>query len=294
MPEVGFVLATTADDWDHPRNPYIKAFKRKIGSAANVTVLPPKGAKAKPVVIRQAAQYMVDNEFDVIVTAGTASALICIDVTKTNKYPPVVFASVGDPPLSGLDQPQPGRWYTGGSNGQVTHVKKRVDYMLGKPIFKPPYAVVGYYKNPTNDPATAAMKDAYDYLVTKVGAANVVWGKIQNNESMSEFIARLSPAPKSLYCCSDLVLTEKAIDLNDAADAAGMATMWEFDEHRTIHHGKDAKGVSIKDLFEHAAEQVLDILNGSAPDTLPIYAPDLATLRRARRKRRSVRGRKKR
>ncbi len=228
---------------------YIDAFKKKLESLdknkyINVTVLPRRGAKGDAQEIRDSANYML-NRVDVIVTAGTAATLICIDVTKANKKPPVVFASVGDPTRSGLDQPQPGRWYTGGSNGQVAYVKDRLDYMLkstpGKPAFNPPFAVVGYYKNPKDDPATAAMEAAYSELSKRVGAANVVLCKIAVTDTMDKFIKdikNLKPAPKSLYCCSDLRLTAKAIELNDAADKVSMATMWEFEEHKTKHHGR--------------------------------------------------------
>jgi len=293
MSEVGFLLATAPEDWD----PYVKKFIRKLGNRANVTVLPPKGANGNPDDIRRTAEYMV-NYFDVIVTAGTAAALICKEATRLNKHPPVVFASVGDAGLSELDKPQPGRWYTGGSNGQVKFVRDRVDFMLGKPAtFKPPFAVVGYYKNDPKDPATAAMDAAYTYLSGKVGPANVKWGKIQNNEKMPQFIDRLKAlpsAPQSLYCCSDLRLTANAAALSAAADAESMATMWEFEEHKTIHHGKDAKGVDFTDMFEHAAEQVLDILvNGATPDSLAIYEPALSFAAR-RTKRRKSGGRKKR
>ena len=68
--------------------------------------------------------------------------------------------------------------------------------------------------------------------------------------------------------------------------------MWEFEEHKTIHHGKDARGVDIKRLFEHAADQVLDILlNGTTPDSLAIYEPGLSLAAR-RRKTHSARAQK--
>jgi hypothetical protein len=271
MFQVGFLLATAPDDWKD----YIKAFTNKLNKIADVTVLPPKGSNGNADDIRKTAEYMVDH-FDVIVTAGTLAALICKDATNTIRTP-VVFASVGDAGLSGLDMPEPGRWYTGGSNGQVKFVQNRVDHMLkNTKDFKASYAVVGYYKNDAHDSATHAMDDAHTYLQGQVGATNVKWGKIQNSETMAEFVGRLQTLQvRSLYCCSDLLLTRKAAELNNLAVAAGMATMWEFEEHKTIHNGTDYLGVSFKKMFEEAAGQVIKILNGDNPDSIPIYQPAL-------------------
>src|SRR5262245_5521143 len=145
--EVGCLVATTPDDCDS----YIESVKNALRKDANITFLPPGGAKGDLQKIRDAASYFAST-VHVIVTSGTPAALACKEATKTNKFPPFVFASVGDPKISGLI-PQKGDNFTGGSNQQVTAAKARVDYMVNKK-FEDKIAVVG---NDRNEPIRSAM-----------------------------------------------------------------------------------------------------------------------------------------
>ena len=71
---------------------------------------------------------------------------------------------------------------------------------------------------------------------------------------------------KSLYCCSDLLLTANAKDLNREARNKNISTMWEIDEIRDIQQGTDAYGVSFTDMFEMAF--LSDIQSGLHPVSL--------------------------
>lgn len=271
MSKIGFLLATTQRDWA----PYITAFKRKLQTHAPVKIHPPNGADGDANAILQAAKDLAnDNTIDVIVTAGTGAALACKQATQANRKP-FIFASIGDAQISGL-LPQSSGNFGGCCNGQANlpFVHLRVDYMLSKPMFQEPFAVVG---NHNNEPAKTAMDRALAYLTTTKGKQAQI-ASLKPGDNIDTFINGLknqSNPVKSLYVCSDLFITAKAIELNNKARAAGMKTMWEFDEHKAIHGGDDAHGVNFTALFEKAAEYVDLLLTDSTikAGDLPLYQP---------------------
>jgi hypothetical protein len=98
MSEIGWLIATKMSDWA----PYIGAFRAIVPGTHNITFLPPGGAQGDPDLIRRTADYMATQPFDVIVTATTEAALACKRAMPLpNQKEQFVFASVGDPMLSG-------------------------------------------------------------------------------------------------------------------------------------------------------------------------------------------------
>ena len=264
--EVGFLVATTPSDWA----PYIGWFKARLTTPnVNITFLPPGGAAGDPVKISKAAKYLAENS-EVIVTAGTQAALACKAETQTNQTP-FVFASVGDPTISGLS-PQPGGNFTGCSNQQVKLVPQRVDEMLAHQ-FQGPFAVVGNYNI---EPIKYAMMHAVSVLIAKGMQAQLA--PITPQDNIGTFISGLKgQGIKSLYVCSDPFITTRSTELNAKAHAgpapSRLKTMFEFGEHVTQHGGDLSYGINFKDLFEKAAEFVDRILSGTNAGDLPIFEP---------------------
>jgi putative ABC transport system substrate-binding protein len=240
-------------------------------SGTNITFLPPGGAVGDPVKISAAANYFAQNAFDVVVTAGTEAALACKTAMQANQRQ-FVFASVGDPAISGLI-PASGGNFTGGSNLQVSLVQARVTEML-KPVhnFQAPFAVVGNY---TTEPTRSAMTLAFN-LLSAIGPTQIASITPQND--VRTFIRDLkNQGIKSLYVCSDLFITSHGTELNAEAHAglpgSRMKTMFEFSEYVRDQGGDLSYGVSFTDLFENAAAKVVKILSGSKAGDLPIYYP---------------------
>jgi hypothetical protein len=182
---------------------------------------------------------------------------VALKTATAAKQTPFVFASVGDPGLSGLT-PKPGGNYTGGSNQQVGLAAKRVDHMLRNPIFLEPFAVVGNY---FGEVSGAAMTAAYTALLAQSKDARLA--HISPGDDVVAFIKNLKDQDiKSAYVVSDLYLTAKSTDLNKAAHQGNkkIRTMWEFEEHHLKHGGDDYYGLSFKALFEKAAEYVDQIV----------------------------------
>jgi ABC-type uncharacterized transport system substrate-binding protein len=257
---VGFLVATTPNDWKR----YIQWFEAKLkrlNPNVEIHYEPPGGADGDAATIMETAAYLAKYT-DVVITAGTGAALALKTATQDNRTP-FVFASIGDPGLSGLT-PQPGGNFTGGNNLQVALVGDRVRHMQANPDFKPPFAVVGNYQN---EPARTAMTLACNAL-------NAYPASISPGDDIGAFIAQLqNMGIKSLYVCSDLYLTAHSKELNQAAHRARMKTMFEFEEHHLQHGGDDYYGVSFKDLFEKAAEYVHQLLGSSkkAAGDMPLF-----------------------
>ena len=260
--ELGFLVAANTGDW----GPYIGWFKQKLGggNSVNITLWPPGGADGDPGLISEAAKHLAEN-CDIIVTSSTQAALACKAATQTNQTP-FVFASVGDPAISGLI-PQPGGNFTGCSNQQVKLVQTRVEVMLANQ-FQGPFAVVGNY---TIEPIKSAMTSAFSVLIAKGMQAQLA--PLTPGTNIDTFISGLKGI-KSLYVCSDMFITKVSSELNRKAQAAGMQTMFEFGEHVTQHGADLAYGINFQDLFEKAAEYVNDILfNRTTPGNLQFFDP---------------------
>ena len=108
---IGFVIAAGRDDWES----YIDAFKDRltqrgwtigVGTGARdvfIDFQPSNGAMGNITDISYYANEFVQNNVDVIVTAGTEASLTCKNAISNNgKNTPFVFASVGDPVGCGL------------------------------------------------------------------------------------------------------------------------------------------------------------------------------------------------
>ena len=260
---IGFLLATTPEDWDQ----YIEWFEAALKPDIRVAYLPPEGARGDPQAIAEAAADLA-KYYKVIVTASTQAALALKTATATTNAQ-FVYASVGDPATSGLER-TPGGKYTGGSNKQVELVQRRVDYMLSKPnVFKEKFAVLGDATEPAHK---KAMDDVFDYLHNTKGKDARKDSITATTNIVSLLNTLQQDQVKTLYVCSDLNLTVKSKMLNQEAHQRNMKTMFEFSEHKGKHGGDDFDGESWQPLFGKAAEYVDKILRGTKAGDLGMFS----------------------
>jgi ABC transporter substrate binding protein len=269
--EIGFLVAAKTSDWTR----YMRWIQDALPAPDfNITFVPPGGAKGVLQTIHDTALYLARSDVKAIVTAGTAAALECKDATAAQPIKiPFVFASVGDPGISGLI-PQRGDNFTGGSNQQVSAATSRVDYMLSK-NFQDKIAVVGNYNS---DVTRKAMDVAHNHLnsrLSTLGRPSALLAPIYPGDDVGSRIRGLADnqGVKSLYVCSDLYLTaQQSTDLNKAAHNKQMQTMFEFEEHCVGHGGDYAYGSDFEVMLKTAADYVKQILlDGKNPWDLAIY-----------------------
>jgi len=284
--DIGFLLATTPDEWDD----FTKWFEGALKPDIRVNYLPPQGASGDPKAIAGAAKDLA-KYYPVIVTASTAAALALKKATKGTNVQ-FVYASAGDPVSSGLS-PQPGGNYTGGSNGQADSgvaVPRRVKRMVDNTAkFKPNFAVVGDYSDKAHK---AAMKAVYSTLTqppfsvpVPIPPSDPACLLDSSVTDFDAFMSNLAAAPnnvKSLYVCSDLWITVNAKALNRSAHRAGIKVMFEFKQINQNGGGDDSDQNSWEPLFTTAADYVDQILNGKNAGDLKMYALAKKTNRRRR------------
>jgi len=274
--EIGFLNATNTNDWKK----YIDAFKLGLGTLDfNITVVPAGGAKGDPATITAAAKFLASpaSGVDIIVTSGTGPALACKTETAAQAIKKnFVYVAVGDPGLSRL-APQAGDNFIGGTNQQVSAATQRVDFMLRRLNATDRIAVIGNYGI---EPIKAAMDTAHTYLIAK-GKSDTLKQPISPGDNVSDVVNRLAAAPnnvKALYICSDVYLTsEQATDLNAAANANRIKTMYEIIELCTGHgRGDFALGVDYEEMAQKAAGCVVQLLTtNTKPENMSVYTTAL-------------------
>ena len=152
---------------------------------------------------------------------------------------------------------------------------QRVDEMLSHG-FQGPFAVVGNY---SIEPIKTAMMAAVTVLIARGAMAQLA--PITAQDNIGTFISSLkSQGIRSLYVCSDMVVTARSNELNAKAHAgpapSRLKTMFEFAEHVNQHGGDMSYGINFEDLFEKTAEYVDRILAGTNAGDLPIFEPPTA------------------
>jgi putative ABC transport system substrate-binding protein len=273
MKTIGLLIA--AKDTNQIWHPYITAFKQALNTLQPNPVnydQQPSGAGggAGGVNYDVAAQKLVADNVDVIVTAGNAAAAACKKATKTI---PIVVASAGD--LTGLA----GGNLTGFTNGQDDHqiLDERIARMLR--ILKPQKAVA-VAGNSYVTPVKAAM----DYAVAKnmgvpVYAASFTQATDFQDEPTIQ--GKLNPAAGKptadvVLVCSDPLMRTHGTIFVKAAHDMNMRTMHEFAEWHGNHGGNLCFGPNFTTLFQDAAGYVDQILGGTRVANLPVVAVTLA------------------
>jgi putative ABC transport system substrate-binding protein len=284
---IGFLIAATRTDWAN----YISAFAGELTSRGwivgsltgpnnvNIDYEPANGAAGDPALIHHYANQFVQNNVDVIVTAGTEASLACKYATSTI---PIVFASVGDPVGSGLvtSLVRPGGNLTGCSNLQTRAgvMNNRITRMRNR-LNPTKVGIIGN-NNPVIFPINAAIDLAWNALSSAgvaVAPKSLGYFAPSDFQSLQTIRAKLLPLQQDrvdvLLVCSDPLLTANARNLIRAAHSLGMRTMHEIRESHANHGGNQTYGPSFQNLFVKAAEKVDQILRGTPPGSIAIYQP---------------------
>jgi putative tryptophan/tyrosine transport system substrate-binding protein len=261
MPKnVGFLGACNSTIW----GAWVTAFENQL-TADNWTIngdifIHYKWANGLEKNYIKLAKHFVKKKVDVIVTGGTLCTKHCKDEAGRAKPPiPVVFATAGDPIDTNLvtSFSSPGN-VTGVTNQQTNLVIKRLDMLRqfsGQPN------AVGLIGNDKSPNVKLEMKIAEQ--VAPAFGLKVRKGLIRKPQDIGPVIGDLKGKVKGLLVCTDPLITTYAVQLNKAANKAGLPTVHAFKEYLS-YGGTISYGPKFNELFENAAEMVTAILRGNA------------------------------
>jgi putative ABC transport system substrate-binding protein len=257
---VGFLLASTKRAWSDFLEEFRDAledalpttpFKIKFSPAANAT---------KRNYPREAASLAVNPQIQIIVTAGS-EPLWALIATGTKK--PIVVASAG----STANIP-PGVTVSGFGNGQVANGRDR--FMKFKTYVGQGLATMAILYNKDARNAVAEKQE----VVRAAGEGAVATRDLEVADGATAFdmVALIhaldSAVVKSLYVCTDPLLTMHRDAINTAAIQKQFPTMYQFRQHVEAG-GLMSYGPDFTRLFRDAASLVGGFLG---PDNQPVPA----------------------
>jgi hypothetical protein len=270
-PKVGLLIAATDanDVWAS----YITAFKKALDHQMSPTAVsyvqrPFHGAAGGDYsAYYVAAQQLINDKVDIIVTAGNLAARACKDAanqTNAANPIPIVVASAGD--LTDLADSN----LTGCANGQqnIAILKARIDKM--NQLYPAPTAV-GIVGNDTVPPVGWAMHQAFGLIpqLLEVPAYLVPFRQQSDLQDVATIRNMLNSSlpntVNALYVCSDPLLRTHGGDFVTAAHNAKMNTMHEFGEWHSKHGGDLCFGPDFTTLFQKAAGFVYQYFQNGVP-----------------------------
>jgi hypothetical protein len=271
-PKVGLLIAAT--DADDVWKSYIKAFTDTLNNlmtpiVPNYVPRPLHGAAGGDYsAYYSAAQQLINDGVDILVTAGNLAAQACKDAaTQTNAAnpTPIVVASAGD--LTELADSN----LTGCTNGQqnLDILKARIGKMQQ---LSPIPTAVGIVGNDTVPPVGWAMHQAFGLIpqILNVPAYLVPFRQesdLKDPATIRKILnSSLPNTVNAIFVCSDPLLRTHGGDFVTAAhNAPKMNTMHEFGEWYSKHGGDLCFGPDFTTLFQKAAGFVYQFFQKGLP-----------------------------
>lgn len=203
---------------------------------------------------------------DVIVTAGTVSALAAKQATTTI---PVVFAAAGDPIATGLvaSLTRPGGNLTGLSIQAPDLTGKRFELLREIAPGAHRLAVMANAGNPTD-----MMQIGEAQAAARSLGLEFIPAEIRRLEDIGPAFDALKGRADALYVSGDPLMVTNRIRINTLALAARLPTICNAREFIEAG-GLMSYGPNFPDLYRRAGDYVHKILHGAKPDDLPVEQP---------------------
>jgi putative ABC transport system substrate-binding protein len=206
---------------------------------------------------------LVRLKVDVIVTHGVPNIVGAIKATSTI---PIVFPLATDPVGSGFvaSLARPGGNVTGLSIQSRDLAGKRLELLSEILPFLHRLALMG------DAAATLEMKEV-QALAASINL-DLTTVSVHQAEEIAPAIEKLKGRADALYVCATPFINTNRFDINSAALAAGLPTMYGFRE--AVDSGAlMSYGSNFPDLFRRAADFVDKILRGAKPGDIPVEQP---------------------
>jgi putative ABC transport system substrate-binding protein len=237
---IGFLGGATQEAWTEFYNAFTEELKLLGWNEGSDFRIDPKWASGKKEKYTAHAKQLA-KQSDIIVTAGTLPLQALINETSQS----IVVASAGYTNTGMI----PGR-VTGFLNGQATFAAerfKKFSEAVGNDRLKK-MAVMANVDAPN---ATAEQKA----VMEEAKAVDPIKLDINESDEIGARITALSDEVKSLYVCTDPLITANRLRINQAAQAKQLPTMYPFREHVTTG-GLMSYGPDFKKMFRDSAALV--------------------------------------
>jgi putative ABC transport system substrate-binding protein len=269
LARVGMLIGTSPDDAEFKRRR--AAFERTLRGlgwtdAVNVE-LAYRWVESGTERFRAAAAELVELEPDVIVVAGTQSAIAMLRTTRTV---PVVFVTVADPVAQGFVESlaKPGGNATGFTNFEFSLAGRWLEAL--KEI-APQIKRVGLLLNPTNPTVSLFLKQIHASAVSlnlePIIAPARTWEEMQ-----SAIVTAAGPGGGLIVLPDNLVVGRRQ-EITALAAKHRIPAIYPFREFVQTG-GLISLGIDVADQCRQAAEYVDRILKGVRPADLPVQAPN--------------------
>jgi putative ABC transport system substrate-binding protein len=263
---IGVLGAASAGAWAAP----VKGFEerlRELGWAdgRNVTIAY-RWAEGDSGRYAAIAAEFVEMKVDVILTVGSAAPRV-MQATRTI---PIVLAAAVDPVASGFvdSLAHPGRNVTGLSLQSSEIANKRLEILREAIPDLDRLAVLANAGYAGAARESAAVQETASVLGLEVESPRIVAA----NE-IAPAIASFKQGTKALYVCTDSLVVTNWRNINAAARASRMATMWGAREYIKSEGGLISYGPNEIDQFRQAADYVDKILRGAKAEDIPVAQP---------------------
>ena len=210
------------------------------------------------------ADELVKEKVDVIVTTGTPAARAAMQASATI---PVVFASVGDPIVSGFaaSLARPGRNGTGVSIVSTELYPKRVEFLHQ---LAPKARRITYLTNSSN-PIAARLLEEVEIAARKLGVRIQVRDARDAGELDAVLRTLGKNRPEAILVGGDLLYLANMEKVADAVRKARVPAMFPYDDFHE-YGALMSFSASMGESGRLAAGYVDKILKGAKPAELPI------------------------
>jgi putative ABC transport system substrate-binding protein len=266
LPTIGFLGAYTDDIQREWTAAFVQRLRELGWSEGRTIAIEYRWAEGREDRFGEFAAEFVRLNVMLIVTGGTAPALAA--KAATSKIP-VVFATAADPLGTGLvsSLARPGGNVTGFSLQWTDIAGKRVELLRE---ILPGLTRLAIMANIGAPGAMLEMAEAQS--AAGLVGLEAVSINIRQSQDIPLEIAKIKDRANALYVCGDPLLNTYRADINSAALAAQLPTMYGAREYVEAG-GLVSYGANFADLYRRAGDHVDKILRGAKAGDIPVEQP---------------------
>ncbi|MFL5071170.1 MAG: ABC transporter substrate-binding protein [Xanthobacteraceae bacterium] len=266
---VGLLIGTSPDDAEFKsrRAAFERALAR-LGWTDGLNIeLAYRWVESGTERFRAAAAELLELEPDVIVIAGTQSAIAVLAATRTI---PVVFVTVADPVAQGFvaSLAHPGGNATGFTNFEFSLGGKWLETLKE---MAPHIKSVGVLVNPTNPTIPLFLKQIHSAAVS-LNLETIMAPATNGHEIESAIVKGVGPGGGLVVLPDNLTVAHRK-EIAGVAAKHRVPAIYPFREFVQTG-GLMSLGIDVADQCRQAAEYVERILKGVRPADLPVQAPN--------------------